>query len=1214
MHPQKQFLLILYASFISLHYFWGANIFSNLTMSFQMKIILLISILITAFSFHVNSQVVINEVVSSNHTGISDEDGDTPDWIELFNKGNKTVNLDGYLLNDRWHTNNAWEFPEVKIAPNAHLLVFASGKDRKRVDYNYHTIITQGDHWQYFVTDNQLPEGEWRLPGFDASAWQSGPSGFGYGDNDDNTVIQPLLSIYIRKEFTIDNLSDLQEILLHVDYDDAFIAFINGVPVAQGNVYLPDNNNFDNVEVTGLREATIYRGGYPEAFSIAPDSVPLFEGTNIIAIQGYNINAASSDFSLIPFLTLGSKQYSFTETSEYVRISERSGLHTNFRLDREGEPLMLFNPIGEAIDSIKIEPLHPDVSYGRYPDGAEDWFFFMNPTPAAPNANPVNEIISDTVFFSIPAGFYQQQFELKLEVKSPGVQIRYTTNGSEPTASSALYRNPLYLRSTTTIRAAAFRNDVRDRDIFSATYFIDKSHSLPVISILGNPKDFFDYHEGIFVEGPNAQQQDPKYGANYWMDWEKPVHFELFDEDEQLQLSQMAGVKIFGGWSRMSAQKSMSVFARNIYRNNRFNYQIFKDRDFDVIKTFVLRNSGNDWHYTMLRDGYVSEVVKDLNIDRLAYQPAVIYINGDYWGILNIREKTNEHYLNNNHGVNPDKVNRLTSNSSVIEGTNEGYNEIIRFIQNNTLENKEDYNFVAEKIDIEQFIDYQLIQIYVNNRDWPGNNIKYWNTTSDYSQWRWILYDTDFGLGLYNDRGFEENGIIFATQDQHNNWPNPAWSTLLLRRLLTNDDFKHHFINRMADLTNTTFKPHIMNAKLDSVAAIIDPEIGAHQTRWWRSYSQWNSRIQVIRHFNNQRPGYVRQHFTRYFNLDKTCSVLLDVSNPNAGKIKVSTIIPDEYPFNGTYFSNVPIGFEAIPMPGYRFVRWGNASTSKNRRINLTLTGTTSLLAIFEPIQEYETNIVINEINYRSSETNNSGDWVELYNAGEQSIDMSFWRIRDDGEPNLYVFPADLILYPGEYLVISSDLERFKHQYPNVKNVIGSMNFGFSSKGETIFLLDRQFNIINSVRYETQNPWPLEPLTTNSTLELTNPYANNTHYANWQAGPDGGTPGKQNSVYKPETNETSVSDTQIHIQKAFCFPSPFTQFTTLGFFSPRNKPYSIQIIDTRGNVIETIRGNATFEGTQHIDIFTNSEKYKSGIYFVNVITQNRSESIKVIKQ
>lgn len=759
------------------------------------------------------------------------------------------------------------------------------------------------------------------------------------------------------------------------------------------------------------------------------------------------------------------------------------------------------------------------------------------------------------------------------------------------------------------IRAATFHQGEISGEILTNTYFRNTNHQLPVISISSDPKNFFDYNEGILVEGPNAQQGDPKYGANYWMDWEKPIHFEYFDQSKQLKIDQKAGIKVFGGWSRMSAQKSVAIFARNIYGNNRFSYNFFSDRKHEAYKSFLLRNSGNDWYYTMLRDGYVSEVVKTLDVDRLAYQPTVVYLNGEYWGILNMREKPNEHYLAANHGVDPNSVNRLEANRLVIQGTGESYNDLIDFVQNTTILNDYDYARAANDIDVSNFIDYQLIQIYINNRDWPGNNIKYWNTSKEYSKFRWILYDTDFGLGLYGNSDYTLNTIEFATAPYGPSWPNPPWSTLLLRRMLSNEQFKIQFINRMADLINTVFEPASMNSVLDSVAALVESDIADHQSKWGRNYNSWNNNVNAIPPFNNERPYHVRSHFRSFFKLNRTHDVILTVSDIKAGQIKISTITPKNYPFTGLYFSDVPINFVALPKPGYKFIRWENASTLNNPEITLTLTRNIRLHAVFERDHSTDYQVVINEINYRSNNEYDTGDWIELYNAGNQTIDLSGWILSDNNVANGYVFKEGDVIYPNGYLVVTNNVAKFKTVNPKVEPVSGNFEYGLSNTGDMIVLRDANNRTIDIVVFGILNPWPEEPLTTSATLELIHPDLDRNLYSSWQAGPLGGTPGKRND------SRTSIETFELkaNAHQASCFPTQFFDYTTLRFYSPGNSSYTITIYDMQGRVKNSLQGELHEQGTHYIDIFTESGKYQKGMHLVKLQTNLGTETIKVIK-
>jgi hypothetical protein len=1169
----------------------------------------LLSYLLLFIGLTASAQVVINEVVSSNNSGLVDDNGKCPDWIELYNTSDIPINLEGYSLNDDTDASSGWFFPDVVLKPEKFLLVYASDEDRFSEGFRYKTVIRQGDSWQYYVPDGNAPAEGWRQPGFDASGWQSGESGFGYDDGDDNTIINPLQVIYIRKAFEVENPDLIQKMVLHVDYDDAFAAFINGKLIAQANLNFTDPGNYYSVSVPTDHEALMYSGNAPDAFVIDTREIDLQEGENMLSIQGYNISTTSSDFTLIPFFTIGSSGYTQDSLESFMNIEgQQQSFHTNFKISNDGESVYLFNPEGDVADSVFVEPLNPDISYGRYPDGQDSWSYFNIPTPRGGNQNPEDSLPNDSVYYSIPAGFYESSLQVEIFSENEDDTIRYTTNGAKPDSESPIYSEAISINKTTVLKAAKFVNGVLRGQPSGNTYFINDKHTTPVISLSSAPKNFFDYYEGILVEGPNAEPQEPHFGANYWMDWEKEVHFELFDENEINQIDQGAGVKVAGGYSRMTPQKSMALFARSDYGKGSFEYPFFNDRDYSSFEAILLRNSGNDFWYTMFRDGYVSGLVKHIDVDRLAYQPSTVYLNGEYWGIMNIRDKPNEHYFESTHNINPDDLILLEGNGSVIHGSNEGYNSLLSFIENSDLSVDENYKHVAGEIDISCFIDYQLTQIYINNRDWPGNNIKYWRSNTPNGKWRWLLYDTDFGLGLYDSYNYNQNDISFATEQYGPDWPNPPWSTLLLRKLLSNTSFKNQFINRMADLMNTTFLPEEMNTKLDSVKALVEPEIETHFSKWGGDKNTWDTRVENIRNFNIKRPGYVRNHFRNYFELPGASIVTLSVSDEEAGNVKVNTITPGAYPFEGTYFEGVPVTFNALPAPGYRFVRWEGASESTNKNLEVYFTRNSSIKAVFEYTGEQENNIVINEINYRSGDDYESGDWIELYNNGNQTVDLLGWRLEDSNPENAFVFPQGALLYPGHYLVLCQDADDFSVVYPGVENFMGEMQFGLSSDGESISLYNLDGDLIDRVAYLPSAPWPSAPYNMAATLELISAETDNGEASAWEAGSPGGTPGEKNSMSTASRNY-AANDLSVT-----CVPSPFTENATLMFQSKAQKEYHIVVNDLQGRVVKRLQGRTSFAGNNYVDLFVSSDNIAKGMYVVSVIIGDNRQNIKIIKK
>ncbi|MBN1927038.1 MAG: lamin tail domain-containing protein, partial [Prolixibacteraceae bacterium] len=493
-----------------------------------------------------------------------------------------------------------------------------------------------------------------------------------------------------------------------------------------------------------------------------------------------------------------------------------------------------------------------------------------------------------------------------------------------------------------------------------------------------------------------------------------------------------------------------------------------------------------------------------------------------------------------------------------------------------------------------------------HNGDWPGNNIKFWKTNDPLSKWRWLIFGAEFSMNIYGPPD-QPNSMEFATTAYHNGWPNPPWSTLFLRKLLVNPSFEQKFVTRISDCLNTNLNPGYVLPMIDSIVSLMDAEMYYHQNQWGQSYNYWEGEIERLKRWvedrNNQLRGYVRNFFG--FNTEKQITVT--ISDNNAGRVKVNTVIPFEFPFRGKYFSEVPITLTALPKPGYRFVRWENGSASTDRTIEINLTTNKQFYAIFESSPVTEEFIVINEINFKSSPEIDAEDWIELYNNGNQTVDLGGWMLHDDIAENGFTFPEGTFLMPGEYLVVCVNLSKFNAIYPQVENVTGELTFGLSSDGDVIFLIDDTGNLIDRVLYEPKLPWPDEAFGSGATLELLNPAKDNQEATNWGYSKLGGTPGEKNSAY---SSTPTLTQSKIVAQ---CTPTHFSDYTTLRFQGNQGSNFTVTIFDISGKVLTSHTGTFTNNSTHYLDLFTETGKYKSGLYLIRVQTEKQSKTIKVTR-
>jgi hypothetical protein len=540
---------------------------------------------------------------------------------------------------------------------------------------------------------------------------------------------------------------------------------------------------------------------------------------------------------------------------------------------------------------------------------------------------------------------------------------------------------PLRPAPLTVVRARAFKDGHLASDVVTGTFFHGpppvEGNQLPLVSLAGEEADFFSYAEGISVAGAGRDARNVPHFLETGPEWERPLHLTVFEPDGALALAQDAGARIHGGWTRNLPQKSLRLYARAKHGEGVFKHPIFPNRPVEEFKRLVLRNSGNDNGQTMFRDAMMQRLVEHLPIDTQDYRPAVVYLNGNYWGIHNFRERQDNHYLAGRYGLEPGEIDILgydpNSRHHVIEGDAVHFDQTLDDLTRNNPADPVHYEHLRTRIDTDNFIDYNLSQIYFNNTDWPGNNNRWWRKqTSGYDpyaapghdgRWRWMLFDTDFGFG--HSGGHTNNTLAHATTLSigRTAWPNPEWSTLLLRRLLENTSFRNDFINRYCDLLNTAFLPERVVDVIDGMAAVIEPEMPRHISRWGRPLTMpdWRFQVDVMRNFARNRPGPAREHLRSHFSLGADRRLTLDVSDTRAGHVRVnqtpiSPLTPGvnataPYPWTGRYFGGVPLRLTAVAAPGYRFSHWqvpGVGGLTSPLIPQLVLSSDMTVTAVFE--------------------------------------------------------------------------------------------------------------------------------------------------------------------------------------------------------------------------------------------------------------------------
>jgi hypothetical protein len=628
--------------------------------------------------------------------------------------------------------------------------------------------------------------------------------------------------------------------------------------------------------------------------------------------------------------------------------------------------------------------------------------------------------------FSPAPGFYTTSIQVSL-FAVPGDVIYYTLDGSEPDDNSMLYSGAITVDSRsdevaslafinrvshsyatwappkgdvqllTTIRARTKRDGLWGKTA-TATYIVHPDginrFSLPLLSVVTDSLHLFDDDTGIYVLGtlynnwraanPSVNPEPGSAPANYFGrgdEWERPAHFEMFETDGSRVISQDIGLRLHGGLSRALRAKSFRLYSRSEYGVSRFRYPIFPSQELDNYNRLILRASGQDWAKTMFRDAMIQRLVGHLTFETMAYRPSVLFVNGEFWGIYNIRERYDRHYLSIKYDIPDDKIDLLTGNASVKEGSSMHYNALRSYIRGGVGTSR--YAYIKTQMDVENFIDYNISNIYINNRDWPHNNIDFWRYQAEYDpsvegvqdgRWRWMMFDTDFGFAwtdIHRENTYQfhvgQNLLEHATREGTSG-AYGEWSTEFLRRLLANVEFRRDFINRYRDLANTAFRANRVVSVINEMQAVIEPHMDEHLDRWgyletdrWSppfDVAQWDVNVEYMRRFALEREANVNDHFTSKFNLGSLYTISVSVQDTTMGFVRVNrtdirvgtpSVENVQHPANwtGRYFNGTPITVSAVSHEGYRFSHWMNEQTADSVYTFSSPVG--QLVAVFEP-------------------------------------------------------------------------------------------------------------------------------------------------------------------------------------------------------------------------------------------------------------------------
>lgn len=689
--------------------------------------------------------------------------------------------------------------------------------------------------------------------------------------------------------------------------------------------------------------------GPTDAFGNREDWMEIYNGSaTAVDLTGYFLSDKASNVTkwLVPSGNVPANGYTIVYFSKR-NLVQAGQLHPNFALSQtRNEWIILSDPLANVVDSLKMRFLtKANNSYGRTSNGSSTWSLFTSPTPNAANSGGVNYYTAKPTI-SLPPGFYNSTQTVSISCPNPSATIRYTLNGADVTATSALYSGPIAISSTTVLRTAAFSSDLPSF-METNTYFINVNHGLPVVSVCS---------QSVYNLIANGNQGGP----------EKVGHFELFEQDKSFKDEGQGNFNKHGNDSWAYAQRGFDFIMRDeMGYNNEIHHKIFQEKTREDFQRLILKPAAND-NYPFengahIRDAFVHTLSlrADLRLEVRTWRPCIVYLNGAYWGVYEIREKVDDSDFTDYY-FNQDKFNLQylktwggTWQEYGAPNALPAWDNLTAYVAANNMGVSANFNYVDSLLNWKSLVDYFVFNSYIVSQDWLNWNTAWFrgmNPAGDKKKWRYTLWDMDATFGHYiNYTGIPDPS---ANADPCNveNLPDPGGQghTAVLKKLLDeNPQVEQFYITRYIDLVNTNFSCAYMNQLLDSMISEIQPEMQAQVNKWGGTYAGWQAAVQELKDFIDLRCTALQQGLIDCYGLTGPYITSFDVVPNGAGTIKVNSTWAPNDPWVTSYYGGITTLLDENANSGYVFDHWestngilDSAITNSNNSINIVGPGT----------------------------------------------------------------------------------------------------------------------------------------------------------------------------------------------------------------------------------------------------------------------------------
>lgn len=803
----------------------------------------------------------INEIMPAPRSGMRDEDGELQDWIELYNAGQERVYLSDYALSDNEEKLTKWFFPQgAFIEPGQYYIVFCSGKDRTGAETGYpHTNFSLSAEGETVTLANALGQL------VDRVVYASVPVDCSYGRNDATGAWQ---NYTLATPGAANNDSGAIRA-------DEYLRALNPTRVVLSEVM----SSNDNVTVNSGKK----------------DWVEIYNsGTDTVDLSGWGLSDSINwprKWQFPQGTVIWPGEYKLVSLDGQNTVDSYGGYHASFKLTRAGgETLTLSDSTGRVLDKLYLPEIPTDYSYGRTL-GLGGFFYYDAPSPGAVNGTGFRGF-TEAPAFVYAGGLYDGDADVTITVPA-GAAVYYTLDGSVPTVTNGkLYTGPFTITDTAAVRARAFQTGMQPSPTISATYVLKTYFTLPVVCLVTDPDGLWNGQTGIFAAGDGIDLKSyetfpfknpkPVYALMKEQKVRVQAYAEMFEQTGETVFSQGVEFGIMGQFSLDMPQKTLKVFAKARYGSKYINGQLFPDREFTQYRAFVLRNSGNDCVSTRMVDGVQSRLADQIgtSVIHQAWRPVIVYINGQYWGHYNLRERVDEYFVASHEGVPLDQAKSIdvlesngTKRTQINNGSNEEWKDFIAKVK--TLspgKNAADLQYILDNVDVDNYFDYVILECFFANTD--TGNIRYYKVPG--GKWRWIMYDMDWGLFNANSNGIAN----YLNPKGHG--ANDDIDNSLILKLLENKDMLDRFLDRFGEIFRMLTTETILR-QIDECYAILAPEMDMHFDRWASenlksiSFDQpqtkdgciryWNNRVNRLRTVARKRPAYCWRQVAEWFKL-----------------------------------------------------------------------------------------------------------------------------------------------------------------------------------------------------------------------------------------------------------------------------------------------------------------------------------------------------------